>query len=749
MRLFCKIFIVLAIGLFYNNIFAKEKFSWSSGQFIVDIVDSKFTIYEDKIKIVTISSINFNFTPPKSIFIAAQTKNKLTLTFTYPPEVLYRDQLLDLNTMVEITASDHTLHFQGSPKWATSCTIRMEDNGERYFGILEPLYPDNSKSPDLRGKVVDVEINGDANLYFENYASTWSAFYMTNKGYASFFDSFARGKYRLGINNETELFHRTDKLDWYLFTGKNGDEIMKAYYTVIGKPKFVPMWACGPIGWRDENKGGKDEILDDIKKMTDLRIPFTGWWVDRPYSHGAQEWSKMDFNERFANPQDWISTIRNTYGMEFMTWVGPLTFGDPDFPAFQYNPEGYFDLSHPEAVKEFGSRLKKYQYSVGVRGHKMDRADQRYPLHIPWYDKTPEAEQRNKYVYLFSTTIDSLLRDAWGENQFNFARAAFHRCQPYLSAVWGGDSRSSWDGMAANLANAIRCSFMGFPVWGSDVGGYLGGQIPENLYARWLQFGAWSGLYEIKIDDAGGKRADRVPWKYSKRLQTIFKDYTTQRMEMQPFYYSLANTSYKNGPIMKPLAYVFPDDKKSFSLWNEYMVGNAFLVAPILDSINYKSVYLPSGTWYDYYDFSKVFEGNKEIDAAYPLELIPVFVRANSIYITGTLLAGNSKLWNVDPTAKGLKIYVFPGKNNETAMFDYVDYLDSNKEKQLSIINKNRSIVFASQPIASDAILLLKLEDEPSKVIMNGTTGKYSWDAGQGFVRIELKKNMKYKISIN
>jgi alpha-glucosidase (family GH31 glycosyl hydrolase) len=220
-------------------------------------------------------------------------------------------------------------------------------------------------------------------------------------------------------------------------------------------------------------------------------------------------------------------------------------------------------------------------------------------------------------------------------------------------------------------------------------------------------------------------------------------------MEMQPFYYSLANTSYKNGPIMKPLAYVFPDDKKSFSLWNEYMVGNAFLVAPILDSINYKSVYLPSGTWYDYYDFSKVFEGNKEIDAAYPLELIPVFVRANSIYITGTLLAGNSKLWNVDPTAKGLKIYVFPGKNNETAMFDYVDYLDSNKEKQLSIINKNRSIVFASQPIASDALLLLKLEDEPSKVIMNGTTGTYSWDASQGFVRIELKKNMKYKISIN
>jgi alpha-glucosidase (family GH31 glycosyl hydrolase) len=379
----------------------------------------------------------------------------------------------------------------------------------------------------------------------------------------------------------------------------------------------------------------------------------------------------------------------------------------------------------------------------------MDRADQRYPLHTPWYDKTPEAERRNKYVYLFSTTIDSLLRKAWGENQVNFARVAFHRCQPYLSAVWGGDSRSSWDGMASNLANAIRCGFMGFPIWGSDVGGYLSGRISEDLFARWLQLGAWSALYEIKIDDAGGKREDRPPWKYSERLQNVFRECNEQRMEFQPFFYSLANTSYKNGVVMKPLAYVYSEDQKTYDMWNEYQVGNTFLIAPILDSTNSRIVYLPRGTWYDYYDVNKSYEGNKEIEVTQPLEKIPVFIRENSIYVTGMLLTGNSKLWNADHTEKKLKIFAFPSKNNDVALFDYVDYFDNNEEKQLVLTHKDNLVDFSTPPLSSEALVLIKLDKKPSSVICNEQNISIDWDKTQGMVKIELKKNTENKVIIS
>jgi len=44
----------------------------------------------------------------------------------------------------------------------------MKDQDEHYFGVLEHLYPNNMKSPDLRGQEVDVKILGEASQYHEN-----------------------------------------------------------------------------------------------------------------------------------------------------------------------------------------------------------------------------------------------------------------------------------------------------------------------------------------------------------------------------------------------------------------------------------------------------------------------------------------------------------------------------------------------------------------------------------------------------
>jgi alpha-glucosidase (family GH31 glycosyl hydrolase) len=364
----------------------------------------------------------------------------------------------------------------------------------------------------------------------------------------------------------------------------------------------------------------------------------------------------------------------------------------------------------------------------------------------PWYDKTPLSERRNKYIYLLSKTVDKLLRDVYQDDQVNFARAAFHRCQPYLTAVWGGDSRSTWDGLAGNLANAMRCSFMGFPIWGSDVGGYLSGRIPENLYARWLQFGVWSSLNEIKIDDAGGKREDRPPWKYSERLQNIFRSCNNLRMELQPFIYSLANTSYKNGVVMKPLAYVYPEDTRTYNMWDEFMVGNTFLVAPILDSTDSRTVYLPQGTWFDYYDVNKTFEGNKEIVAMQPLERIPVLIKSNSIYVTGKMISGNSKLWDTD--SKELTIYAYPGKNGENVSFDYVDFLNGNKEKLFLVKSELKSIEFSATSLSITTALIVKLDKKPSDVTLNGKKVNYDWDKKQNKAKIQLIKNVENNITI-
>jgi alpha-glucosidase (family GH31 glycosyl hydrolase) len=91
----------------------------------------------------------------------------------------------------------------------------------------------------------------------------------------------------------------------------------------------------------------------------------------------------MDFNSKFSNPKEWIGEINKKYGMQFMTWVGPMTFEDRDFPGLLPNFKGYMDLTNPEAIKEFKRRLNVFQYSAGVKGHKMDRAEEQFPEMSP------------------------------------------------------------------------------------------------------------------------------------------------------------------------------------------------------------------------------------------------------------------------------------------------------------------------------------------------------------------------------
>jgi alpha-glucosidase (family GH31 glycosyl hydrolase) len=746
------LFALLLLSLifaFTENTPAKIQTSQIPGKYEIVLDGSNIVIKNNKKSVVVISSIEFNFTKPTSISLKEIAPDKYSMELKYPSEAKYKEEGYPLNADVEISIRNNSIRFYSNPKWSEHVTINMANNGEHFFGILEPLYPDNKMSPDLRGEVVDVDIEGNANQYRENYSDVWSAFYMTNIGYASFFDTFAKGKYKLGINNEISLYHRTGVLDWYIIFGENGDKILKEYYEIIGRPKFVPMWAVGPVAWRDENKGGKEEILSDIKKMTELQIPFTAWWVDRPYSNGASEWSKMDFNSKFSNPKEWIGEINNKYGIQFMTWVGPMTFDDKDFPGLLPNFRGYMDLTNPDAVKEFGRRLEENQYNVGVKGHKMDRAEEEFPEMSPWFDKTPEAERRNKYIFLYAKTIDGFLKQKFDKDEFNFARGAFQRCQPYLSAVWGGDSRSSWDGLRGSLANSIRVGFMGFPVWGSDGGGYLGGRISEDLYARWVEFASWCGLCEIKLDNAGGKGEDRPPWKYSDKLINIFRDCANFRMDMEPFLYSIINTSYKNGVAMKPLAYQFPEDKLTFEIWNEYMLGNTFLVAPITDSSNTRKIYLPRGKWYDFYNRSKVYQGGSEITMTVPLDHIPVFVKNNSFYVTGKMLDGNSKLWSSGEKENKLNIYAFPGEPGDTVIFNYVDYTDNSIEKNFIMTKKGDIIKIATPKLLNDAVYVIRADEGAKGVMVNDQRIKWDWDNSYRTVNFRLKKGKGYDIQIS
>ncbi len=664
--------------------------------------------------VLDLREIKFDYHAPVATRLLDASADALRIELSYPTSVGFASRAVDappLTTELTISRLGDGFRFFAAPPWGDQVTLELADTGDHVFGLSSPLQPDNRHSPDLRDSTVFVEVTNKGSNLVENYASAFSAFYLSSHGYGAFFDTFGAGRYQFARNGRNQIHHETGTLDWYLFFGDDGRAIHRAYYDLIGAPKSLPLWAVGPVAWRDQNDGGAPEILDDIARFEALRLPVTAWFVDRPYSDGAHAWSHMNFNARFARPEQWIKTIRDEHGLEFMTWTATAFFGDTPLPRHLPGGFTYADLSDPATVAAFQEKLTTLQHRLGVKGHKMDRADEHFPPWENWADtNVPADARRNTYAYLFAKVHDAALRRTWGDDQFTFARAAIHRAQPYLSAIWGGDPRSSWQGLQGNAANAMRAAFMGFPIWGSDVGGYIGeGTIAPELYLRWLQFGVMSGLLEIKLDGSGGDGEDRMPWRYDEVFQADFRKLLELRMVLLPYLHSLANTSAQNGPLMQPLAYRHLDDPRTYDIWDEFYLGDGLLVAPMLTPGTVREVYLPAGRWHRF-DFDEgvlsTHLGAHAVVTQAAVNEIPLFVRANSLLVTGDVYRGNSRNW-LDGESGALSIHAFPGEVGQSTQFTYIDTADGDTAKTFTLSHTDDGITLEGPALTHDGQIAL------------------------------------------
>ncbi len=112
-------------------------------------------------------------------------------------------------------------------------------------------------------------------------------------------------------------------------------------------------------------------------------------------------------------------------------------------------------------------------------------------------------------------------------------------------------------------------------------------------------------------------------------------------------------------PIARPLVFAYPSDEKVADIWDEYLLGDWLLVAPVTTAgATSRSVYLPAGRWLDYNDRKTAHAGGATITAAAPLDTIPLFVREGAIIPRGGILKSNNN-WDAN-WAPNLRIEVFP-----------------------------------------------------------------------------------------
>jgi alpha-D-xyloside xylohydrolase len=100
---------------------------------------------------------------------------------------------------------------------------------------------------------------------------------------------------------------------------------------------------------------------------------------------------------------------------------------------------------------------------------------------------------------------------------------------------------------------------------------------------------------------------------------------------MRDYLRSLMERTHQTGePVLRPMFYDFPEDKETWELKDQYMLGADVLVAPVLQpDCDSRVVYLPSGRWINLFTGEAV-EGGKRLSVVTPADEMPVFLREGS-----------------------------------------------------------------------------------------------------------------------
>ena len=123
----------------------------------------------------------------------------------------------------------------------------------------------------------------------------------------------------------------------------------------------------------------------------------------------------------------------------------------------------------------------------------------------------------------------------------------------------------------------------------------------------------------------------RMPWIYGDEGVALMLKYFTLRTQLLPYLYTYTWLAHRDSlPILRPLYLLYPRLEEAYRHSHEYFFGDEMLVAPVVDPSGDEKIYLPPGSWMDFFS-GKRYTGGTTIAARYAVDETPVFVREGAL----------------------------------------------------------------------------------------------------------------------
>jgi alpha-glucosidase len=250
-----------------------------------------------------------------------------------------------------------------------------------------------------------------------------------------------------------------------------------------------------------------------------------------------------------------------------------------------------------------------------------------------------------------------------GKRPLTLTRASYAGAQRY-TAIWTGDNFASDAHMmlGCRLVNSLGITGMAFS--GVDVGGFMG-ETSAKLFVRWITIGAFTPFF--RVHKANDEKYSE-PWSYGESVENISRNYISLRYRLMPYIYSAFAEAHKTGiPVSRTIVI---DNTFDTICWktefqNQYMFGPSLLVAPVESTKEITKVYLPKGSWFDFFT-GKEYAGEQEVMVECPLDKLPIFAKGGSIIPMQTVVQSTS-----EKPSDTLFVHIYFGK--EASVYKYYE----------------------------------------------------------------------------
>lgn len=537
--------------------------------------------------------------------------------------------------------------FKGAQTGLFKTTVRfVSDPVEKLFGMGQY----QQQNLNLKGCVLELA---------QRNSQVSVPFCVSDAGYGFLWNNPAIGQVAFGVNYTEWTAEQTPEIDYLVIAGDTPAEIIGEYMHFTGLPPMMPEYGLG--FWQCKLRyGSQVELLNVARKYKELGIPldvivcdFFHWPNEGDYCFEPSLWpnpaemcKELDEMGIRLMVSVWPTISQRSENYNEMLEKGYLTQSERGVRTMMNmgNYVTFFDATNPDARDYVWEKIKKNYWDQGAKLYWLDVAEpeyQTYDYDLYRYQMGGDLEVGNVYPKLYLKMFYDGMSENGDDNPVSLIRSAWAGSAKYGGLVWSGDIESSFECFKRQVSAGLNMAVAGIPWWTTDISGFHGGNgeypLFRELFARWFAYACFCPVMRLHGNRQNGhpipgshisSGGDNEIWSFGDVIYGICKKYITLREELRPYIRQQMLMAHENGtPVMRPMFYDFPKDKKCWEIDTQYMFGPDYLVSPVTDAgVTEKIVYLPAGKWKNI-DTGEVYEGGCEVTAPAPIDVIPVFKR--------------------------------------------------------------------------------------------------------------------------